>query len=554
MTGFKVFQGYVLVNYSCKESCEKARLRLNGKAMGRMLVKAKIKGAPNLSPSTVHTVKINHLSPTVSEEDLHKVSAPFGRVSSIKVNDKYAYVNFEKKDSASNVIKYLNGGVPLGGQTVTASLHDGSYKHDRNGITNPPPFVPKLPIALGSPTLPSCTIKATLNKPISNDDLLKYFSSFGTVEGEVKVHSGSPDFVYINFSSPDEAIEACKEKTTTFKNVTLNVKLSNKTKSVHAFQSGNSLANELLVRSDELEKKLSMFNVSVTHSPDKGILIKGSAADVARAKVLLESMTNTIEAKLVKKSKTFHCCAIPLLINIQLFETLSLKHCVEFKVKRTGNGAEETAGVFCDMFARHCSKPSSLSKVNLFGSYTDTTPLHTWYVKNGCPSGDGMFVAMSQIDSNEVEALYQSYSNDSSITVYTHNDGMQYEYDFSRMTRTNLDTEEIRELRREEKIVVSKVVTLLCRGYEEATTAALLELESTIAGQYGRVVVDVNVGDSKYMSDIVQLAGEYCVAFELPLELPGQLILKGKQECVDVANIDIKVKLNEMRATSPASL
>lgn len=542
MTSIKVFNGYSLVNYGCKVSCERACSKLNGKAMERMLVKAKVKGSSSTT-STVHTVKINHLSPTVTEEDLHKLCSPFGEISSIKVNNLYAYVNLVDEDAAMNVLKYLNGRIKVGGQTVTASIHYGAHKcHSTSpskescNATNGK-SAPVLPVG------PSCTVKVTLNKPLSNEDLLQYFSSFGTIEGAVKVHSGSPDFAYVNFSSPREANMACKEKTVTFKNVTLTIKLSNKSKSIHALELNNGFVDQLLVRSNDLEEKLSKFNVSID---DEGSSIKGSAGDISRANVLLKSLRETVEAKLVKKSKRFHYCAIPLLLDVQVFESLSRKHCVEFEVRRT-DGKEEDVAVFCDMFARHRSKPRILSKVDLFSSYTKATQSFTWYYKDE----HGVLTPINQTDSDCIEDCYQSYCTEEiAISTYTHYNGMTCEYDFSRMIETNLDLEKDKKIVRETK-EGSKGITLLCRGYEEATSAALSELESAISAQYRITVVDIT--DSKYARGITDLVSQYCVELLLPQKFPGQISLKGEGQCVEVASIDIKVKLEEMKCQFPPS-
>ena len=571
----RVLEGYALINYSSKESSERACSRLDGKQFDRCTIRAKIKGAPSNGP-TYFTVKINHLSSRVGEEELESICSKFGHLESIKVNKGFAYVNFSSPASAENAIEYLNK-VQLGGQTVSAIMHNKEERLSLQSSTrvNYPKPQPKyyfqpnhqpqsaiVPLHTAA-TLPSqfasATIKVELNDNhgLNGKDLYDYFNGkFGNVEGTPIIHDGSPDYAYVNFADSDDAARACKQRVVKLKGVKLTIKLTRKEKKsipkedTQLFVTDDCVVNQLLAKQcfTETEKKLRSFDVTIRPAANYcGLQVTGSEADVAKANILLNSEASILKTKLMTKSESFHCNVIPCFSEPELFQTLQQTYSTEFCVIRT-DGVEEKTVSFCAAVTKHSKQPSPM-KVTLFDDYFVGKDILVpcWYFQDD----NGKDAEMSTVDSQAIEHLYQRFKRQGGLSYskhFCHAIGrFSYEYDFSQMKQENTTTQKKRTIKRfmkSEGELLSKEITIQCRGLAESVTMSLKKLKQAIAKSASTIHGKV---EEKFADDILERASEYCVKAE---KLPGMLSLEGNKQYIIKVSTELKQAIVEAQSCS----
>ena len=111
------------------------------------------------------------------------------------------------------------------GQQIKA---DWNGKHpQRRSQTHPPAdMVSSTPPSSAKPTS-SKSIKVSIHTPgvLTSDDLYSFFSEYGKITSHPKIKDGTPNYVYINFSSCESAREASRVANRTINDVRLTVKL-----------------------------------------------------------------------------------------------------------------------------------------------------------------------------------------------------------------------------------------------------------------------------------------------------------------------------------------
>ena len=585
--GYKLCDGYALINYDNKRSAEQACSKISGRHFCGSPVRAVIKGAPNTTqPASQFSVKINHLPQSVKEEELHDICSNIGIVTSVKVNNGYAYVNFSDLESAQNATRYLNK-VKFKGQTVTAkiqgqqqslpaitmSMHEPPARKPANhGLMQayggtPIPNVPtpsyiSQPPLYKTPRVPeqqatSATVKVELDRPgLSGNDLFHYFSQFGTVQGEPLIHSGDPDYAYVNFHDPNDATKAYQEKQVRLKTVTLTIKPSNKARKIvpkkdtQLFSSGDYVVDQLIATQyfTEIKKKLVLFYVSITSSSE-GIQVTGNQEDVEKTMVLLKTEASLLSTEITKMSYKFNCDAIPNFSDPKLFQVLQSKHCTEFSVLRNDK-SEEKVVIFCAAVMAFLQNPAPMKRL-LFDDYyfnDEKGEIPVWSFLDD----NGKYAEMSNEDSKMIEHLYQAAIRSSHRAHCRHTIGkFQYLYDFSQMKQTNLSTSKVRSIKRSKKCdyqQVSQTVAIICRGHEENVKASFAELIETIEKASSTKVITV----SEALQDkISEVASQYCVAIQMHSH---GLALTGNEEYVNRVIIELKAKIMEATSSNAALL
>uniref|UniRef100_A0A915ALQ0 RRM domain-containing protein n=2 Tax=Ascarididae TaxID=6250 RepID=A0A915ALQ0_PARUN len=134
-------KGYGFVSYPKREEAERAIEQMNGQWLGRRTIRTNWatrkptgtdgqQSKPELSYDDVFnqtgpdntSVYIGNVNQSVNDEDLRAAFDKFGRIVEVRIfkTQGFAFVRFDKKDSACNAIVKMNG-TEIGGQTVKCS-------------------------------------------------------------------------------------------------------------------------------------------------------------------------------------------------------------------------------------------------------------------------------------------------------------------------------------------------------------------------------------------------------------------------------------------------
>ncbi len=573
----RVLNGYALLNYSSDSRLESACSKLDGKSFRGSVIRAKAKGSSS-QLTTYFTVKMNHLPQNLNEEEIKQICSRFGNMTSIKLNEGYGYVNFSDKQSAQNAAEFLDRKC-FRGQHIRAKMqpeepiavqHHFQPTPSNSTVSlflasgNVSPSHLQLPVSASKPS----TVKVELSGPgLSANELLYYFMKFGDVDGTPVIHSGSPDYAYVNFNNPDDAEKACKEPRVQLKTVKLTIKLSKKLKpsipriNMQTFADNDGVVNRLLAKHffSRIENKLTSFNVSVKPGIGfEGLQLTGTEEDIGRAQVLLQTELDVIKSKIVKKSGRFSCTIIPFCSNLEIFQNLQQKHFCEFSVMRN-DGSEESFILFCATIAQFSKKPSPMPLALLDDYITDADgqSIPCWQFQDDSRN----FTEMSSNDSKAVECIFQSFKTPSTHISSPHSSSLLtvaigrfvYKFNFSQMTQENVLTRTTRSikrcLQRTEGQQLPKEIVIQSRGLEECVANSLLELRETIQGMSSTKIVNVlNCEDEMF-----KLACDYCVHVQ---RLPGSgiLSLAGETEYVRKMSFYLKEKLTAIHQPSSASL
>lgn len=425
---------HAFVNYIDSTSCESACSLLNDKQMGGVPIKAKMKTntstagsnprqprpsdpRPHVavpSPPSVDstnakatsTIKVELRGAPESEllaagDQLLNYFSQFGPIKDkpiVRTGDPYhAYVNFSSQDAATKACEksFANMGsiqlkIKVQRAKPSATSKPCSTPVIQNG-KNAGGSHNQLPQPATAATR-SCTVKVELRGPlaesITGHDLQTCFEHLvgDGIEDEPRIIKGDPYFAYVNFFSPDAAEKASNKKAIKFKGVNITIKPSTKTKpdydklDTEAFTSQDAVVDRLLAtfHFDEIKKKIeSRFNVTIKAESSAStplIHVTGIKDNVEQALLQLKSEAAVLKDKIVKKSKTFNCHAIPLMFSSpDLFEKIQEKFCVEFFVLKSPcnyDDPEEKALFVCAKLA-HYFKPSAeiIVKADVLSDY-----------------------------------------------------------------------------------------------------------------------------------------------------------------------------------------
>ncbi|CAJ2629794.1 unnamed protein product [Trifolium pratense] len=195
--------GYAYVNFKNAQDAANAKellnfTPLNGKPIRIMFSQRD----PSVRKSGSGNVFIKNLDKLIDHRTLHTIFAVFGSILSCKValdgngqSKGYGFVQFENEQAAHNAIKELNG-MLLNDKQVYVGFFI-SYQ-ERARLNQSPKFT-------------NVYIKNLSETLVSDEDLKKLFSPFGTITSArvMKDANGkSRCFGFVNFQSPDSAAAA----------------------------------------------------------------------------------------------------------------------------------------------------------------------------------------------------------------------------------------------------------------------------------------------------------------------------------------------------------
>ena len=195
--------GYAYVNFHRVEDAERALDTMNFKAIrGRPCRIMWSHRDPSLRKSGLGNIFVKNLAPNIDNKTLYDTFSMFGNILSCKVATnnkgeslKYGFVHYETEEAAANAIARVDN-KQIAGETVSVTAFKSRKERDGNGkfkFTNI--YVKNLPLN------------------IDENGLRAMFGRFGTITScMIGLKDGKPaGFGFVNFSTADEAANACNE-------------------------------------------------------------------------------------------------------------------------------------------------------------------------------------------------------------------------------------------------------------------------------------------------------------------------------------------------------
>ena len=567
-----------------------------------------IKGS-GMESQPQHTLKVTYLPASVDEEHLTSFCERFGEVASVKINKKvtgnYAYVNFSDLREAERAKEYLNNELSLCGQQVKASWHPQpstltyhppaanfysssvasqsgtlswpgceatssampTSQHPvpfHPGVQSPVPFYPRVqsPVPFHPGAVPSPTIKVCIHGTgITANELMGLFSQYGEIVGSPKIHCGSPDYAYINFSSSSAANMACREQELRFKGVCLIVKPSVKScpieKAAREITDRDTLVQVLLSKKPFLQEAQSCAQQhGGTVTPKQG----GGGLQLFCSQFILplverdiSALVSRIKQQLVSQELHLHYCHLPLLADIQVFQEVEEAFLVELTIPDS-NGLTVDSVLFC-------ARVASLLKPSQSASKTEPTPLSAFksLLPAVVPGGSdttakwsfegnrNMMIPFDSESSKLMEAKFQSGSDrGASLNIGK----WSYTYDFTAMTQTNTITKRLRKIKREAPITRrDQSFSVCCRGQQENITAAIDALKNTLEKEVIQLELPLEHSTPAAESTLLQLASQYLVKVELDKSVTPKIIIAGCRGYAESVRLLLKEKALDMKAS-----
>ena len=198
----------------------------------------------------------------------------------------------------------------------------------------------------------SNSIKVSIHGHLTVEDLETMFDQFGTITAKPVIISGTPDFAYINYESPDQAqVASMSMHQQKIKGVLIYVKTKQDKRSPsspmtstssHDYQTVDCepLIVQIITSPDLPEFKLQLQGIesstSIRVMPMKsgnGFNISGNEENLEEAQSLLKIVISKARGKIVEEPFTLPCLYIPLFTNqetLRQIAKIEQKHHVEF--------------------------------------------------------------------------------------------------------------------------------------------------------------------------------------------------------------------------------
>ena len=150
-------------------------------------------------------IKVNHLPPDITKEQVEKCFSPFGSIASVSVRDGtgecYAFVNFYSNSNAQEAASKMNG-AEVYGKCINCRAQESGFVHERRSLS-----------------VGEYTVKVTCVSKKTNTETLSGLFSFGNGNAIQSVRiNPCPDspsnFAYVNYFSQGDAERAvnCLDK------------------------------------------------------------------------------------------------------------------------------------------------------------------------------------------------------------------------------------------------------------------------------------------------------------------------------------------------------
>ena len=356
---------YAYVNYANVHDAQKAVKELNGsKILGsNVRVKLQNSGKLDIQPSTpfplIVDTQLSRIPGAMSPLPPTSHLPYYGRYISIPPPPPppYDYPVFPSQPWPRPVIQPTSGGFAmLPPRPPPPGQYCGGYVPVR---TVAPPHapaelgvLPHPPYSVSSKPLLSNTIKVSIHGHLTAEDLETIFDQFGTITAKPVIISGTPDFAYINYESPDQAqVASMSMRQQKFKGVLIDVKVKKDKRSPNSLMTPTSshdyqkvdcepLIVQVITSPDLPEFKLQLQGIesstSVRVIPMKsgnGFNISGSQEKLEGAQSLLKVVISKAQEKIAEEPFTLSCLYIPLFINqetLRQIAKIEQKHRVEF--------------------------------------------------------------------------------------------------------------------------------------------------------------------------------------------------------------------------------
>jgi RNA recognition motif-containing protein len=383
---------------------------------------------------------------TGANQQVQRMSAPPMRQSSDPV-------------PAARFAPYLPGSRALsypGVSSLPPQTHPAANGSDlRSDKRSSPPVMPAARAA--SSMQQSNTIKVSMHGVLSSEDIEEVFSRFGTIRGKPIIREGNPCYVFVNFSTPKAAGDACSLHNSTVKGINILVKTHNSQRqqpgvNLEPREVGcTSLAASILSSKHrkELENLETQHQVRVAPKHDC-IKVWGPREQVSAVELCLQSLLERVEGEVSVKVCELPCHSVPLFGQdsaVEEVRKIEAARGVEFRVLRA---APDATPVDLASFCRDvkqvfvpaergtstavptCSELDSYLTEKPGASPPPTeTATTTWLWQND--SGSGYISFTRDISAK----LNGAFLDDPTGSLTLKIGAYEYSIDFSTMTQTN---------------------------------------------------------------------------------------------------------------------
>ena len=480
-------ESYAFVNYDNESSAERAMRQTNETMIGDRIIKV--------------VCKWKKRAPTVVEQNTLNVT---GKVSQEETEVVCPTVKMQDKNLQQSQVP------PKSSCHPPSPVTQSSYSSETQ----------------------TSTIKVKINgNGITGEDLMRYFSQFGSVLQVPDIMQGSPDYAYVNFKSSEEARAASQTNVVHLKpDVWLSVILSKKSIPPHLVKKSSkivsydddSLVNLILTTCAFKEIESELSNISVQPSDDgSGVHISGDKDKVEKAENIVRLHMRLLQAQIITESINLHCQFIPLLKDPQVFQSIEQEHGVEFCIKLADSSTKYIAALssIVASVSSH-TYPLTVESISEYLSKSGTGVV-TWKF---CDD-NGKFLPMSAADSDTIEKLYQQYRHHSLMIPPDYTIGnWKYSYNFEDMIQENTSTRKEREIQR---IPAPELLSLClnCRGLKDSVQASITSLQEKLES----IVIEKKLPDcsADVVDPLMKLAKSFCVKFD---SVDDSIILSGDGE------------------------
>ena len=363
--------------------------------------------------------------------------------------------------SGSRALSYP--GNSLSSSFPLRSFHTGSSDHQIQRQPSQPAFS----TASGQPP---CSIKVSMYSELSSEDIEDVFSRFGPIKSKPIIRGGNPYYVFVNFSSPKAAADACSLHNSKVKGVGILVRTHTSQKQ----QAGVALeprevrctplaASILSSRcKEELASLESQHQVRVTPKHNC-IKVWGLREQVSAVELCLQSLLERVEGEVTVKECELPSHSVPLFEQdsaVEEIRKIEATRGVEFRVLRAAPSTtpvvdlasfcQDVKQVFVPAEVGTSTAVPTCSELALYLSEkrqsspppTPTeTAVTTWLWGND--SGSGYISYTGNVSSKLSSAFLDDPTGCLTLKIGSY----KYTIDFATMTQTNTSSGRLRPIR-----------------------------------------------------------------------------------------------------------
>ena len=521
---------HAFVNYTSLGAAQTAARVLNGTSVGGSKITVKLQS--DRTSGREYTVKVENLSKIITEEALEDVFGFYGEVEvdSIKINTPanspfgYAYVNYYSFEDAQRAVDELNDVKIAEGAAIKVKIHRSqstpspvsptsvysAHYESSPGMSHRPSFNnsmygrptvrtpgppgppimhssvlhPPVPSQQRSMPPPPCssTVKVSMHGHLTAEDLEILFNQFGRITTKPTIIPGSPNFAYVNYSSPDEARAALAFNRQQIKGVMVYVKLkmdANKPWAMpvpsvshdYVYIDCEPRIVQMVTSQAQLEYKLQLQGIesslSVKILPGKngaGFNISGKQESLEEAKSNLNVVIAKARDQMGEKSFTLPCHYIPVFTNqeaVKRMIKIEQKHNVDVLVYDSTSLKATHVSIFSQFVSTQLKRYSdSPATTDCVAKYLTSSPAQTTCkatkvhisgdVTWEWQDDDGSFKAY---DAKQSKLFNQKFQSDPVCTfstlIITRLGVTGYSINLKTMTQMNVSTRKSRQIRRQ---------------------------------------------------------------------------------------------------------